>query len=77
MSAVCNACRSTPQPMTMVIGLRTRLHECMCTKQTAARQQPGSVVNSFIEQGEFEAIKTLGGHRALYCDKHQFVLKRR
>ena len=26
-------------------------------------------MNSFINQGEVEAIKTLSGHRALCCDK--------
>ena len=30
---------------------------------------------SFIDQDEFEAIKTLNGHRALHCDEHQFCAK--
>ena len=38
-------------------------------------QQPQSVVNDFIDQGEFEAMKTLIGHRALRCDKDQFCAK--
>ena len=29
-------------------------------------------VNSFFDQGEFEAMKTLSDHRAPRCDKHQF-----
>ena len=39
------------------------------------RQQPGSAVNSFINQGEFGAMKTLSGRIALRCDKHQFCDK--
>ena len=31
-------------------------------------QQSGSAVNSFIDQGEFDAMKTLSDHRALHCD---------
>ena len=27
---------------------------------------------AFIDQGEFEAMKTLSGRRAPRCDKHQF-----
>ena len=34
-----------------------------------------SVVNGFFDQGEFEAVKTLSGHRGLHCDKHQFRAK--
>ena len=30
------------------------------------------LVNSFIDRGEFVVIKTLSGHRAPRCDKHQF-----
>ena len=32
----------------------------------------GRAVNSFIDQDEFAAMKTLSGHRALRCDKHIF-----
>ena len=39
------------------------------------RQQPGSAVNSFIDQGEFRAMKTLSGQIALGCDKDQFCDK--
>ena len=38
-------------------------------------QQPGSAVNSFIDQREFRAMKTLSGRIALRCDKHQFCDK--
>ena len=37
--------------------------------------QPGSAVNSFIDQGEFGAMKTLSGRIALRCDKLQFCHK--
>ena len=30
---------------------------------------------AFIDQGEFEAIKTLSGRRAPCCDKDQFCAK--
>ena len=32
-------------------------------------------VNSFIDLGEFEAMKMLSGRRALCCSKHQFRAK--
>ena len=35
-------------------------------------QQPGRAENSFIDQGEFVAMKTLSGCKDLCCDKHQF-----
>ena len=38
-------------------------------------QQPQSVVNDFIDQCEFEAMKTLSSRRAPRCDKHQFRAK--
>ena len=38
-------------------------------------QQFGSAVNSFIDQGKFETMKTLSGCRALHCGKHQFRVK--
>ena len=84
---VCTACWSTcnftcalvPRPITMVFGLRMRLHMCMRTKLKNGiwrnRQQFGSAVNHFINQGEFEVIETLNSHRALCCDKHQFHAK--
>ena len=58
------ACPSlAPRPMTMVFGLGTRLRVHMHTKflngVLSIGQQPGTAVNSFIDQGEFQAIKTL------------------
>ena len=35
-------------------------------------QQPGRAENSFIDQGEFVAMKMLSGCKALRCDKRQF-----
>ena len=35
----------------------------------------GSAVNSSIDQGEFRAMKMLGGHIAPCCDKHQLCNK--
>ena len=32
----------------------------------------GRAVNSFIDQGEFVAMKTLSGRKAPRCDKHSF-----
>ena len=37
--------------------------------------QPGSAVNSSINQDEFGAMKTLSGCIATRCDKHQFCDK--
>ena len=37
-------------------------------------QQPGSAVNSSIDQGEFRAMKTLSGRIAPHFDKHQFYI---
>ena len=57
-----------PRPMIVVFGLGTRLHVCMHTKLENGvlrnRQQPQRVVNGFIDQGEFEAMKTLSDRRA-------------
>ena len=35
----------------------------------------GSAVNSSIDQGEFRAMKALGGRIAPHCDKHQLCDK--
>ena len=49
--------------MTVVFGLGTRLHVCMRTTLENGvlrnEQQLGRVENSFIDQGEFVAMKTL------------------
>ena len=51
--------------MTMVFGLGTRLRVHMCTKLEngvlSNGQQPQSIVNGFVDQGEFEAMKMLSG----------------
>ena len=39
------------------------------------RQQLDRAVNSFIYQGEFEAMKMPSSHRAARCSKHQFHIK--
>ena len=69
----------TPRPMTIVFGLGTKLCMCMCTtfENGILRngQQPGSAVNSFIDQGEFVAMKTPISCRALCYDKHQLCDK--
>ena len=63
----------------MVFGLGMRL--CVCMRTTFENgvlrngQQPGGAVNSFIDQGEFRAMKTLSGRIAPRCDKHQFCDK--
>ena len=68
-----------PRPMTVVFGLGTRL--CVRMRTTFENgvlrngQQPGSAVNSFIDLGEFGAMKTLSGRIAPRCDKHQFCDK--
>ena len=65
-----------PRPMTLVFGLGTRLLVRMRTtlENGVLRngQQPGRAENSFIDQGEFVAMKTLSGCKALRCDKRQF-----
>ena len=65
--------------MTVVFGLGTRLRVRMRTtfKNGVLRngQQPGSVMNSFIDQGKFGVMKTLSGRIALRCDNHQFCDK--
>ena len=65
-----------PRPMTVVFGLGTRLRVRMRTtfENGVLRngQQPSRAENSFIDQGEFVAMKTLSGCKAPRCDKHQF-----
>ena len=55
----------------MVSGLGTRLLMRMHTKLENGvlcnGQQLGSAVNSFFNQGEFKAIKTLADRGALHC----------
>ena len=65
--------------MTVVLGLGTRLRVRMRTtfENGVLRngQQPGSVVNSSIDQGEFRAMKTLSVCIAPRCDKDQLYDK--
>ena len=65
--------------MTVVFGLGTRLRVRMRTTLEngvlSNGQQPGRAENSFIDQGEFVAMKTLSGCKAPRCDKHQFCDK--
>ena len=65
-----------PRPMTVVFGLGTRLRVRMRTRLEngvlSNGQQPGQ---SFIDQGEFVAMKTQSGCKAPRCDKHQFCDK--
>ena len=59
----------------MVFGFEMKLCVHMCTLESGVLhngQQPGRAVNSFIDQGEFVAMKTLSGCKAPHCDKHQF-----
>ena len=60
--------------MVFGLGMRLCVHMCMALENGVLRngQQPGRAENSFINQGEFVAIKTLSGHKAPRCDKHQF-----
>ena len=68
-----------PRPMGVVFGLGTRLHVRMRTKLENGvlhnAQQPQSVVNGFIDQGEIEAMKTLSCWEAARCDEHPFRAK--
>ena len=68
-----------PRPMTVVFGLGTRLRVRMRTtyKNGVLRngQQPSRAENSFIDQGEFVAMKTLSGCKAPRCDMHKFYYK--
>ena len=51
----------------------------MCTRLENGvlhnRQQPQCVVNGFVDQGEFEVMKTLSGWEAAHCDEHPFRAK--
>ena len=49
---------------------------CMrTTLENSVRQQPGKAENSFINQGEFVAVKMLSGLKVPHCDKHHFCDK--
>ena len=78
-SQFCSCTCLAPRPMTVVFGLGTRLHVRMRTKLENGvhrnRQKPGSAVNSFIDLGGFEAMKTLSGHKLCAVISISFVLK--
>ena len=65
--------------MTVVFGLGTRL--CVCMRTTLKngvlrnRQQPGRAENSFIDQDEFVAMKSLSGCKAPAVISISFVIK--
>ena len=63
----------------MVFGLGTRLHVRMRKRLENGvlrnGHQSGSAVNSFFDQGKFEAMKSLSGREAARCDEHQFRAK--
>ena len=65
-----------PRLMTVVfcLGMRlcVRMHTTFENGVLHNRQQLGRAMNSFIDQGEFVAMKTLSGHKASRCGKHQF-----
>ena len=65
--------------MTVVFGLGMRLHVRMHTTLENGvlrnEQLSGSAVNNFFDQGNFEAMKTLSGWEAAYCDEHKFRAK--
>ena len=65
--------------MTVVFGLGMRVRVRMRTTFENGvlhnGQQPSRAENSFIDQGEFLAMKMLSGCKALRCDKHQFCDK--
>ena len=67
---------SLPDPMTVVFGLGMRLRVCMLTTiengVLCNRQQPSRAENSFLDWGEFVAMKTLSGCKVPRYDKHQF-----
>ena len=68
-----------PRAMTVVFGLGTRLHVRMRTRSENGvlrnGQQSGSAVNSFFDQGKFEAMKSLSGWDAARCDEYPFRAK--
>ena len=51
--------------------LRTKLENGVLSNG----QQPQSVVNGFVDQGEFEAVKTLSGREAAHCDDNPLCAK--
>ena len=51
--------------------MRTTLENgVLCNEQPS-----GCAVNNFLDQGNFEAMKTLSGWEATRCDEYQFRAK--
>ena len=65
--------------MSVVFGLGMRLRVRMRTTfengVLCNGQQPGSAVNSSIDQGEFRTMKMLNGRIAPHCNQRQFCDK--
>ena len=61
--------------MTVVFGLGTRLPTKLKKRCSTQWTAAGQCCDSFINQGQFKAIKTLKSRTALRCDKHQFHVK--
>jgi len=63
----------------MVLGLGMRLCVHMHTRLVngilCIGQQLGSAVNSLIDRGKFEAMKSLSEWKVVHCDEHQFHAK--
>ena len=57
--------------------VRQALHDCTNVENgvLSNRQQTQNVVNGFVDQGEFEALKTLSGWEAAHCDEYPFYAK--
>ena len=68
-----------PIPLTVVFSLGTRLcvhmHTTLENGILRNRQQPGRAENSFINQDNVVAMKTLSGCKTPCCDEHQFCNK--
>ena len=64
-----------PRPMTVVFGLGTRLRVLMRTTLKIAPYATDSSRGQCCELSTRGAIKTLSGHIAPRCDKHQFSAK--
>ena len=68
-----------PRPTIVAFDLGMRLNVRLCTKLENGvlhnGHPPQSVVNGFLNQGKFGAMKTLNGWEVVRCDEHQFHAK--
>ena len=72
MSAVCNACWSTHDFETIHVHMHTKLENGVLRNG----QQLGSAVNTFLDNGKFEAMKTLSTYMVIELRAAvSFVLK--